>query len=95
MLTFVVVQYIVATSDHNLVSINSCSNFCCVSLGSVNDLSCFTLDKSKATVSVRPFLFLVSTPFIARRVKHHVIDDWRNSGILNAKIIGLTKELEY
>ena len=32
-LTFVVVQYIVATSDHNLVSINSCSNFCCVSLG--------------------------------------------------------------
>ena len=77
-------QYIVATSDHNLVSMNPCSNSCCVSLGSVNDLSCFTLDKSKSTVSVRPFLFLVSTPFIARRVKHHVIDDCRNLGILNA-----------
>ena len=67
-------QYIVATSNHNLVSMNSCSNSCCVSLGSVNDLSCFTLDKSKATVSVRLFLFLVSTLFIARRLKHHIID---------------------
>ena len=84
-------QYVVATSDHNLVSINSCSNFCCVSLGSVNDLSCFTLDKSKATVSVRPFLFLVSSPFIARLVKHHIIDDCRNSGILMRRLLDWQK----
>ena len=75
---------VVATFDHNLMSIDLCSNFCCVSLGSVNDLSYFTVDKSKATVSVRPFLFLVSTPFIARHLKHHIINDCRNSGILNA-----------
>lgn len=57
-----VVQYIVATSDHNLGSIDSCSKFCCVSYELVDDvLDSTTVFNSIVTVSL-PSLPSLSIP---------------------------------